>query len=177
MVKYNKDMNKLSVFRRAHIVACHVEGNSIRSTSRMTGAAKNTMISLLVRMGEACVAYQDKAIRNISCKRIQCDEIWSFCWAKEKNLPPEEQDVFGYGDFWTWTAICADTKLVPSFMVGNRDFESARAFINDLAGRLAERVQLTTDGNKVYLEAVEEAFGAKVDYTMLQKIYGTSEDK
>ena len=168
-------MNTISISKRAEIVTCLVEGNSIRATSRMTGAAKNTIISLLVWLGTVCAAYQDKSLCNLHCKRIQCDEIWSFCYAKEKNLPPEKQDVFGYGDVWTWTAICADTKLALSFMVGNRDFETARVFINDLAGRLAERVQLTTDGNKTYLEAVEEAFGPDIDYAMLKKIYGTSE--
>ena len=170
-------MNKLSVSRRAQIVACLVEGASIRSTSRITGAAKNTIISLLLRLGDACSTYQDQNIRNLDCKRIQCDEIWSFCYAKEKNLPPEKQGILGYGDVWTWTAICADTKLVPSFMVGKRDFATARVFIADLHGRLANQVQLTTDGWKVYLEAVEESFGSEIDYAMLHKIYGVTEDK
>ena len=169
-------MNKISNSKKAEIVTCLVEGNSIRATSRMTGASKNTIISLLVRLGTACAAYQNQNMRNLHCKRIQCDEIWSFCYAKEKNLPPEKEGIFGYGDVWTWTAICADTKLVPSFMVGNRDLETARVFISDLASRLAERVQLTTDGHKAYLQAVEEAFGPDIDYAMLQKIYGGSED-
>lgn len=170
-------MNKLNASERAKIVKCLVEGNSIRSTSRMTGAAKNTIISLLVQLGAVCATYQDQKLRDLRCNKIQCDEIWSFCYAKEKNLPPEKQGIVGFGDVWTWTAICADTKLVPSFMVGKRDFDTARLFINDLASRLAGRVQLTTDGNKVYLEAVEEAFGADIDYAMLQKVYGTSEDE
>jgi len=174
---YNVVMNKISNSKKAEIITCLVEGNSIRATSRMTGAAKNTIISLLVRLGTTCAAYQDQHMRNLHCKRIQCDEIWSFCYAKEKNLPPEKQDVLGYGDVWTWTAICADTKLVPSFMVGNRDYDTARDFVSDLASRLANRVQLTTDGNKTYLWAVEEAFGPDIDYAMLRKIYGTSEEE
>ena len=142
----------------------------------MTGASKNTIISLLVRLGNVCAAYQNDHMRNLHCKRIQCDEIWSFCYAKEKNLPPEKEGIFGYGDVWTWTAICADTKLVPSFMVGNRDLETAKVFISDLASRLADRVQLTTDGHRPYLQAVEEAFGPDIDYAMLQKLYSGSED-
>ena len=142
----------------------------------MTGASKNTIISLLVRLGAVCAAYQNDHMRNLHCKRIQCDEIWSFCCAKEKNLSPEKQDIFGYGDVWTWTAICADTKLVSSFMVGNRDLATARVFISDLSSRLAERVQLTTDGHKAYLQAVEEAFGPDIDYAMLEKIYGKPDD-
>ena len=169
-------MNTISKSKKTEIITCLVEGNSIRATSRMTGASKNTIISLLVRLGTACAAYQNENMRNLHCKRIQCDEIWSFCYAKEKNLSPEKQGVFGYGDVWTWTAICADTKLVPSFMVGNRDLETAKVFVSDLASRLADRVQLTTDGNKTYLQAVEEAFGPDIDYAMLEKIYGGSGD-
>ena len=169
-------MNKISNSKKAEIVTCLVEGNSIRATSRMTGPAKGTIISLLVRLGSVCAAYQNENMRNLHCKKIQCDEIWSFCYAKEKNLSPEKQDVFGYGDVWTWTAIDADTKLVPSLMVGNRDLETAKVFISDLASRLAERVQLTTDGHRPYLQAVEEAFGPEIDCAMLHKIYGGSED-
>lgn len=167
-------MNRLSIGERARVISALVEGNSIRATSRMTGAAKNTVMGLLVRVGEGCAAHQDQALRNLACERIQCDEIWAFVSAKQKNLPPERQGQFGYGDIWTWTAICADSKLAISFMVGNRDFDAARAFIGDLAARLAHRVQLTTDGHSVYLEAVEEAFGAEIDYAMLQKLYGAS---
>jgi IS1 family transposase len=165
-------MNRLTTQKRAQVLGCLVEGNSIRSTVRMTGVAKNTVVKLLVDVGRACSEYQDEAMRNLSCARIQCDEIWSFCYAKEKNVPEDKRGQFGYGDVWTWTAICADTKLIPSFMVGNRDTESASAFIEDLASRLSHRVQLTTDGHKAYLEAIEGAFGCEIDYAMLVKIYG-----
>ena len=132
----------------------------------------NTVTKLLVDVGAACEQYQDRTLRDLKCKRIQCDEIWSFCYAKAKNLPKKYAGAFGYGDVWTWTAIDADTKLVPSWLVGRRDGWTAMTFIRDLAGRLAHRVQLTTDGHKVYLEAVEGAFGADVDYAMLVKLYG-----
>ena len=123
------------------------------------------------------MTYQDKALRNLPCKRLQCDEIWSFCHAKAKNVPADKQGIFGYGDVWTWTAICADTKLVPCWMVGSRDTGAAKVFIKDLASRLTHRVQLTTDGHKPYLEAVENAFGGKIDYAMLIKMYGESAPK
>ena len=165
-------MNKLTTQRRAQILGLMVEGMSIRAISRMTGASKNTIVKLLADAGEAFTAYQDKAFRNLTSKRIQCDEVWSFCYAKEKNVPNELKGVFGYGDVWTWTAICADTKLVPSWIVSTRDGESAKVFIFDLASRLANRVQLTTDGHRAYLQAVENAFGADVDYAMLVKLYG-----
>lgn len=167
-------MNQLSVERRAQILRCLVEGNSIRSTVRMTGAAKNTVVKLLADVGAACDKYQNRMLQYLPCRRIQCDEIWSFCYAKEKNVPPERKGQFGYGDVWTWTALCADTKLVPCWHVGPRDAEAARQFIGDLAGRLNHRVQLTTDGLKTYLVAVEGAFGADVDYAQLVKIYGES---
>lgn len=122
-------------------------------------------------LGIACEQYQDKALRNLPCKRIQCDEIWSFCYAKAKNLPDQYRGAWGYGDVWTWTALCADTKLVPTWAVGRRDAWTAQTFVQDLAGRLAHRVQLTTDGHKVYLEAVEGAFGSEIDYAMLVKLY------
>lgn len=172
-------MNRLSTQQRTRIVAALVEGNSIRATCRMTGAAKNTVAKLLVDLGGACSAYQDQTMRNLPCKRLQCDEVWSFCYAKEKNVVPEHQGVFGYGDVWTWTAIDADTKLVPCWHVGRRSARDAAAFMGDLAGRLAHRVQLTTDGHKPYLEAVEGAFGADIDYAMLIKMYGPdpSEEK
>lgn len=170
-------MNKLSIQKRVQILSCLVEGNSIRSTARITGTSKNTVVKLLCDLGSACAEYQDKVMRNLSCKRIQCDEIWSFCYAKEKNVPEEKKGQFGYGDIWTWTAICADTKLVPSFLVGNRDGETAKTFMDDLASRLSHKVQLTTDGNKAYLEAVEDAFGADIDYGMLIKIYGLDPEK
>jgi IS1 family transposase len=165
-------MNRLTTEKRAQILGCLVEGNSIRSTVRMTGASKNTVTKLLVNIGRACSEYQDGALRNLPCKRLQCDEIWAFCYAKEKNVPEEKKGQFGYGDVWTWTAICADTKLIPSWMVGDRDAHTADRFMRDLAGRLTHRVQLTTDGLKTYLEAVEEGFGADIDYAMLVKLYG-----
>jgi IS1 family transposase len=166
------NMNVLTPERRIQVVAALVEGNLIRSVSRMTGVARNTIMGLLVQAGAACAEYQDKALRNLPCKRVQCDEIWSFCYGKDKNLPGNKKDVFGYGSVWTWTAIDADTKLVCWWMVGNRDTFAAREFIQDLAGRLASRIQLTTDGHKPYLEAVDEAFGGDIDYAMLIRIYG-----
>jgi len=166
-------MNKLSTEKRAQIISCLVEGNSIRSTVRITGAAKNTVVKLLVDLGRACAEYQNKHLVNLPCKRIQVDEIWSFCYAKAKNVPIEKRGQFGYGDIWTWAAICADTKLVASYLVGNRDAETADIFIADLKSRLANRIQLTSDGLKLYLEAVEGAFGADVDYAQLIKLYGT----
>lgn len=129
-------------------------------------------MSLLVQIGTACAIYQDSALRNLPCQRIQCDEIWSFCYGKDKNLPEDKKNAFGYGSVWTWTALDADTKLICSWMVGNRDVLAAREFVQDLASRLANRVQLTTDGYKAYLEAVSDAFGADVDYAMLVKLYG-----
>ncbi len=123
-------MNKLNTQKRAQILGCLVEGNSIRATVRMTGAVKDTVTKLLVDVGKAAAEYQDRVLRNLSCKRIQCDEIWSFCYSKEKNVPENKKGQFGYGDIWTWTAICADTKLVPSFMVGKRDGETAKIFID-----------------------------------------------
>lgn len=165
-------MNRLDSSRRAQIIRCLVEGNSLRATSRMTGVSKITIQKLLPEVGMACARFQDQAFRNLSLKRIQCDEIWSFCYAKDKNLPEDKREVFGYGSVWTWTALDAETKLVPCWMVGPRDAESAREFMNDLASRLATRVQLTTDGHKPYLEAVGDAFGAQVDYAMLIKLYG-----
>lgn len=165
-------MNKLSIERRARILGCLVEGNSLRATARMTDSAKNTVVKLLVDIGKACAEYQNEALRNLSCKRLQCDEIWSFCYAKDKNVPESKKGQFGYGDVWTWTAICADTKLVPSWLVGDRGIETATIFLEDLASRLSHRVQLTTDGHRVYLGAVEGVFGIDIDYAMLVKLYG-----
>lgn len=165
-------MNKLTIEKRAQVIAALVEGNSIRATVRLTGAAKGTVIKLLADVGRVCAEYQSRTLRNLPCRRIQCDEIWSFCYAKEKNVPENLCGQFGFGDVWTWTALCADTKLVPSWMVGKRDAGTAFEFMQDLAGRLASRVQLTTDGNRVYIEAVESAFGSGIDYAMLVKVYG-----
>ncbi len=169
-------MNRLSTERRSQILRCLVEGNSIRSTSRITGAAKNTVVKLLVDAGKACSEYQHKTLRNLSCKRLQCDEIWSFCYAKKKNVPKKLQGQFGYGDEVTWAAIDAETKLVPSWLIGDRSGYTAYVFMKDLASRLKHRVQLTTDGHGAYLEAVEGAFGADIDYDMLIKIYGTGSE-
>lgn len=167
-------MNKLSIERRARIIGCLVEGNSLRATARMTDTAINTVVKLLIDVGKACAEYQNQTLRNLPCKRLQCDEIWVFCYAKQKNVPEDKQGQFGYGDVWTWTAICADTKIVPSWLVGNRDIETASIFMEDLASRLAHRVQLTTDGLKVYMDAVDNAFGIDIDYAMLVKMYGES---
>ena len=170
-------MNRLNRKKQAQVVAAMVEGVSINATVRMTGISKVTILKLLAALGPACADYQDKAFRNLKCKRIQCDEIWAFCYAKEKNVPADKKGQFGYGDVWTWVGIDADTKLVPSFLVGNRDAHSARMFIDDLAGRLAHRVQLTTDGLKAYLDAVEDSFGCEIDYAMLIKNYESSQEE
>lgn len=165
-------MNRLSTQERVRVISALVEGNSIRSTVRMTGVAKNTIVKLLVDVGTACAEYHSKVMWDLPCKRLQCDEIWSFCYSKQKNVPEEHQGEYGYGDVWTWTAIDADTKLIPGWFVGLRNGECATAFIGDLAERMRGRVQLTTDGHKVYLDAVENGFGGNVDYAMLIKIYG-----
>lgn len=168
-------MNKLSTEEKVKIVACLVEGNSLRATVRMTGIHRTTIQNLLIDLGKACSEYQDKAMRNLKCKRIQCDEIWAFVGSKEKNTSAEKKSK-GNGDCWTWLALCPDTKLVPCWFVGDRSAGSAYHFMHDLADRLASRVQLTTDGHKAYLNAVETAFGSEIDYGMLQKIYGTSNE-
>jgi IS1 family transposase len=164
-------MNKLSKEKQAQIISALVEGNSLRATARMCDVAFNTVLKLMPEIGEVCENYQRRAFVNLSCKRLQCDEIWSFCYAKQKNVPKDLQGK-GYGDVWTWVAICADTKLVPCWRVGKRDAWTAQNFMHDLAARLANRVQLTTDGHRVYLDAVELAFGNDIDYAMLVKIYG-----
>lgn len=164
-------MNTLSLEEKTQIVTALVEGNSIRATCRMTGAAKGTVTRLLVSVGKACADYQDIMLRDLTCKTIQCDEIWSFCYSKEKNVPQDYKGQFGFGDIWTWTAIDADTKLVPSWYVGLRDAESAYTFLSDLKSRLANRVQLTSDGHKLYFWAVEAVFGSEIDYSMLVKLY------
>src|SRR5438445_5645027 len=144
-------MNRLSRAERAQIIRCLIEGNSIRSTARMTGAARNTITTLLVDLGRAVSAYQDRVLRNLPATRIECDEIWAFCHAKARNVPEEHAGEFGYGDVWTWVAIDPDTKLVPSWLVGRRDADDAMAFIADLAPRLRNRVQITTDGHRPYI--------------------------
>ena len=149
-----------------------VEGNSLRATSRMVDVSINTVTKLLVDAGTACAAYQDTTLRNLTCKRLQCDEIWSFCYAKADHVPKDKQGKFGYGDVWTWVAICADTKLVPCWLVADRSARAAHAFIEDLASRLTHKVQLTTDGHRAYLDAVENVFGSEIDYAQLVKLYG-----
>ncbi len=158
------------------MVSALVEGNSIRATVRMTRVSKNTIAKLLVELGGACSEYLNKALVNLNCKRIQCDEIWSFCYAKDKNVPVEKQGQFGVGSVWTWTAMDADSKLIVSWLVGGRDAGTAYGFIQDLAKRLANRVQLTTDGHRAYLSAVEDALGSNVDYAMLVKLYGSDRE-
>lgn len=164
-------MNKLDTKRRSQVVAALVEGAGINSVARMTGVSKPTILKLLTDLGPACAKYQDEKLRNLPCKRIQCDEIWSFCFAKDKNLAEEMKGKFGFGSVWTWTALDADSKLMVSYLVGDRTAIYARKFIDDLASRLAHRVQLTTDGHRAYLTAVEQSFGNEVDYAMLDKIY------
>jgi IS1 family transposase len=166
-------MNKSSPERRAQILGMMVEGVSIRAISRMTGASKNTIVKLLADAGNACAEYQDRTLRNLPCKRIQADEIWSFVYAKAKNVPENMRGQFGVGDVWTWTTLCADTKLVPAFFVGPRDAHSAHWIMRDVASRLTNRIQLTTDGFHCYLDAVDAAFPHGIDYAMLVKLYGT----
>jgi IS1 family transposase len=165
-------MNKLDRKARAQILGMMVEGMSMQSITRMTGVSKNTVAKLLKDAGEAFIAYHDANVRNVKAKRVQCDEIWSFCGMKEKNVPAPRRGQFGIGDVYTWTGIDSESKMILSWLVGRRDGEYAKAFIADLAERFAGRVQLTTDGLKAYLAAVEDAFGADIDYAMLVKLYG-----
>lgn len=165
-------MNKLNQARRVQVVKALVEGNSINGIVRMTGTAKNTVLKLLAELGSACLDYQEETLQNLNLRYIECDEIWEFCYAKEKNVPSEHKGEFGYGDCWTWTAIDADTKLVPCWHVGGRSGRDAWDFISNLRSRLANRVQLTTDGLRAYLEAIEGVFGTDADYAMLNKVYG-----
>lgn len=164
-------MNQLSTEERTKVVAALVEGNSLRSITRMTGVHRTTVMKLLADLGRACSIYQDRVFRGLTCKRIQCDEIWSFVGAKEKNTS-DEKKAQGWGDVWTWTAIDAETKLVPCWYVGTRDAQAAYHFMHDLADRLAHRVQLTADGHKPYLAAVADAFGTDIDFAQLIKVYG-----
>lgn len=166
-------MNRLDRKTRAQILHLLCEGQSIRAVTRLTGCSKNTVAKLLVEAGHACAAYQDKALRNLSCKRVQMDEIWSFVYAKAANVEKAKAAPEAAGDVWTWTAICADTKLIVSWLLGARDQDAALTFVHDLESRLANRVQLTSDGHRPYLEAVDAAFGGEVDYAMLIKHYGS----
>ena len=173
---YATGMNKLAREARARILHLLCEGNSIRATCRLTGASKKAVSKLMVDAGQAASWYQDRVFRNLTCKRIRVDEIWAFVYAKQRNVATAKAAPANAGDVWTWTAIDADTKLIPSWFVGGRDSDAAIIFKDDLASRLANRVQLTSDGHKAYLEAVEGVFGADIDYAMLVKMYGESPD-
>jgi len=168
--------NVLSTSKRVQIVSALVEGVGIRPTARMCGVSKDTVMKLWVEMGEACARYQDETLRELTCRRLQVDEVWSFVYAKQKNVPQDRLGVFGFGDVWTFTAIDAETKLIPSFLIGSRDAGSATELLQDLASRLVNRVQLTTDGHKMYLSAVEDAFHGSVDFAQLVKIYGADSE-
>ncbi|MGA2173253.1 MAG: IS1 family transposase [Sedimentisphaerales bacterium] len=170
-------MNILTKEKRIQVLRALVEGNSIRATVRITEVAKNTVVKLLRDAGRACEQYHNKVMVNLPCQRIQVDEIWSFCYAKQKNVPAKYRDVFGYGDVWTWVAIDPDTKLVPAWLVGGRDTEWAIVFMQDLARRLKHRIQLTSDGHRAYLVAVPTAFGNNIDYATLVKLYGEEKDR
>ena len=172
------DMNKLSNERRARILACLCEGLSVRATCRLLDCSKDAVLKLIVDAGAACEAYHDACVRGVTSKRVQVDEVWSFVHAKAKNVPQEKRGEFGFGDVWTWTAIDADSKLMIAFHLGRRDADAAHTFMGDVALRLANRVQLTSDGNHAYLSAVDEAFDRQIDYAMLIKRYGeTSESE
>ena len=165
-------MNKLSIEKRAMILTMLIEGSSMRSVSRIADVSINTVTKLLVDAGIVCAEYQSGHLVNIKSKRVQCDEIWSFCYSKEKNVAPKDKGILGYGDVYTWTAIDADSKLAISWLVGRRDYEYAEAFMSNLASRITDRVQLTSDGYGCYINAVGKAFGGAIDYAMLVKIYG-----
>jgi IS1 family transposase len=167
-------MNKLPLSKRTQILSMLVEGMSMRSVSRIADVSINTVTKLLVDAGTACAKYHDENVREVKAARIQCDEIWSFCYAKKKNVPTAKAAPEEAGDVWTWTAIDSDSKLIVSYLVGGRDSDYAIEFMDDVRARLADRVQLTTDGHKAYLEAVEGAFGGDVDYAQLVKLYGRS---
>jgi IS1 family transposase len=166
-------MNRLPIEKRIQILGCLTEGMSLRAASRLADVSINTVSKLLVDVGTACEVYQLATLVNLPCKKIQCDEIWCFVGAKDSNLPPNLRGQFGRGDVWTWVALDPETKLVAGWLVGRRSAPYAKIFMNDLAGRLAHRVQLTTDGHKAYLNAVEGAFGGEIDYAVLQKLYGS----
>jgi IS1 family transposase len=165
-------VNVLPIEKRARVLQLLVEGMSMRAITQVTGCSINTVTKLLIDTGMACAAYQDNAIRNINAQDVQCDEIWSFCYPIPKNVAPEDKGALGYGDVYTWTAIDAGTNLAISWFVGRRDAECVEAFIGDLAERLADRIQLTTDGHGTYIHAVDKMFGGAINYAMLVKIYG-----
>ena len=167
-------MNTLPTHKKALIIRCLTEGMSIRSVARIADVSRNTVAKLLADAGRVCTDYQDNTLRNLNCKRIQCDEIWNFVYAKQKNVASAKAAPSKAGDVWTWTAIDADSKLIVSYLVGGRDSGYAAEFMTDVAQRLANRVQLTTDGHKAYLDAIEDTFGSEVDYAQLVKLYGPS---
>jgi IS1 family transposase len=170
----NATMNRLSPEKRTQIVGLLVEGNSLRATSRLADCSTNTVTKLLIDIGTTCQAYHNEHVRSVASKRVQCDEIWSFVYSKNANIPEDMRGQYGIGSIWTWVGIDADSKLAVSWLVGNRDADYARIFMEDIASRLKNRVQLTTDGLKAYLEAVEGAFGADIDFAQLVKMYGKS---
>jgi IS1 family transposase len=165
-------MNKLPLGKRVQILAMLCEGSSMRTIARVADVSFNTVKKILIDAGRACAAFHDEKVRNVTTRRVQCDEIWSFTYAKQKNVATAKRQDLAYGDTWTWTGIDADSKLIISWLVGGRDSAFAMGLMDDLASRLANRVQMTTDGHKPYLEAVEGAFGADIDYAMLVKLYG-----
>lgn len=174
--KDNSYVNKLSLQKRKQIVQALVEGNSLRSTARMSQVSLTTVMKLLVDLGKVCGQYHHNVMRKLQCKHLQCDEIWAFCYAKEKNVPFNMRFKVGAGSVWTWIAICSDSKAVISWCLGNRDLATAKVFIKDVTSRLSQRVQIVTDGLKAYLEAIEHTLGVDVDYAQLEKIYGTTEE-
>ncbi len=169
-------MNTLPLAKRAQVLSLLTEGMSLRAVARVVDISLNTVTRILRETGEACAEFQDAALKALPCKRVQCDEIWSFVGAKQKNATREQREALGYGDIWTWTALCADTKLIASYAVGSRNAATARDFMKDLASRLANRIQLTTDGFPLYADAVERAFGGNVDYATITKVYGQPEE-
>jgi IS1 family transposase len=171
-------MNKLTHDQRTQVVNCLIEGCSIRATVRMTGIAKKTVMRFLREIGEVAAEYQDKVFRNLSCRRIQLDELWGFNYCKAKNVTSQiASKIPGAGDVWLWVAIDADSKLVPCWRLGDRNARTANAFVHDLASRLSNRVQLTSDGHRAYLDAVEGAFGSEIDFSMLIKLYGADREE
>lgn len=167
-------MNRLSLEKRTQIITALVEGNSLRATSRIADVAFNTVLKLLPQIGEVCQKYHDEHVKALKSTRVECDEIWSFCYSKQQNVPEGLQGQYGIGDVWTWTALDSDSKLIISYLVGLRSADFANLFMQDVASRLSNRIQLTTDGLKAYLEAVEGAFGADVDFAQLVKMYGSA---
>jgi IS1 family transposase len=165
-------MNQLCTAKRAQIISCLIEGNSVRATARLTGICKDTILKLLCDLGPACARFHDRVARNLSCTRLEVDELWCFRYSKDRNIPDELQGQRGIGSVWTWVSMDSDSKFVANWLVGNRTAEDAMRFMNDLAPRLSHRVQITSDGHKPYVEAVEDAFGSEVDFALLVKMYG-----